>query len=640
MAVPVNVTGATVAVLKQTGNEFQVNPSQPYSVYTANQPPLNSSQPAVAMDGTGDFVITWAGDVSQNLAPKDYTDIFARMYTPVGVTAPGTTVANAVSSDLYQQQVLQFFAPSGTSVPASGQTFELQLGSYVTGPITWDTNTSTTAFNIQTALAADPAYADLMAAYPNYLPVTVTADPANGNNPYDFDLTFNTGGTAQPAVQYVATAASATPLPSTIQYSVTPQQAFTGVRLVTNPQQALTFDFTAGALTATGNLGTFQLEVGNFTTAAINFNSSPTTTALNIQNALKAAGFAGVAVAAQGPISTRPSFFTFTVTFAGYDIPPVQYVPIAPASGGLPASVVMSNGGAGLPAGVQAAGTGDPYTITVNANYTNPQFQPDVAMDPYGNFVIVWANQGPDESYFNDISMQCFDNTGNPLGTALVVDQNPQNPAVNYNTDTNFSPSVAIALDDLNPNVPVTDNIVVTYTTSIELPQLVATNPNGVVYARGYTFNAQQKQGPAPMAWNQLAISPQGGLSSIAMDGQNNFYVAWQQDTDGDSVILPNGTNLVSEGIYGTEYQMVNYTSGAGAGRSPTVLPADLPPQLRQQRRRPAHPIGDHLALHPRGGPDRDHDQRRHRHELPGLRPRGVGQHQCAFLVLHVRFRL
>ena len=39
-------------------------------------------------------------------------------------------------------------------------------------------------------------------------------------------------------------------------------------------------------------------------------------------------------------------------------------------------------------------------------------------MDPYGNFVIVWANQGPDESYFNDISMQCFDNTGNPLGTA------------------------------------------------------------------------------------------------------------------------------------------------------------------------------------------------------------------------------
>ena len=42
VAVPVNVTGATVAVLKQTGNEFQVNPSQPYSVYTANQPPLNT----------------------------------------------------------------------------------------------------------------------------------------------------------------------------------------------------------------------------------------------------------------------------------------------------------------------------------------------------------------------------------------------------------------------------------------------------------------------------------------------------------------------------------------------------------------------------------------------------------------------
>ena len=83
---------------------------------------------------------------------------------------------------------------------------------------------------------------------------------------------------------------------------MTPQQAFTAVRLVTNPQAGakLTFDFTAVVHTTDGNLGTFQLEVGNFTTAAINFNSSPTTTALNIQNALKAAGFAGVAVAAQG----------------------------------------------------------------------------------------------------------------------------------------------------------------------------------------------------------------------------------------------------------------------------------------------------------------------------------------------------
>ena len=78
------------------------------------------------------------------------------------------------------------------------------------------------------------------------------------------------------------------------------------------------------------------------------------------------------------------------------------------ASGGLPTSVTMTNtAAADCRAGVgishESENARRPYTIQVNANYTNPQFQPAVAMDPYGNFVIVWANQGPDESYFNDI---------------------------------------------------------------------------------------------------------------------------------------------------------------------------------------------------------------------------------------------
>jgi hypothetical protein len=566
VALPTNVAGATVTVLKQSGNEFQVNPTPAPSVYTANQPPLNASQPSVAMDGSGDFVVTWAGEVSQQLAPKDFTDIFARIYAPVGVTPAGTTVPDSVNSDLYQQQVLRFAFPAGSGTPTSGETFELQVGPFVTGPITWDTNTNATANNIQAALAANPAYADVMAINPSYIPVTVSA--ASSGNPYDFLVVFNTGGAAQSPIQYVTD--PTTPLPSSLTYSTTPLQSFTGVRLVTNPTQTLTFDFTAGAPTATGNLGTFQLQIGSFSVAAINFNSNPTVTALNMQNALRAAGFAGVAVSAQGISSISPSFFTFNVNFSGYDVPPVQYVPISPALGGLPASVVMSNGGSGLPANVLAAGSSDPYTIQVNANYTNPQIQPAVAMDPYGNFVVVWANQGPDESYFNDISMQCFDNTGNPLGTSLVVDQDPSNPAVNYNTDTNFNPSVAIALNNLNLGVPTTDSIVVSYTTAVTLPALITQFPDGSVYVRGYSFNPEQKQGPAPLPWNQFQVAGNGGISSVSMDGQNNFYVAWQQVTD------PDVNALTSEGIYGTEYQMINYTSGAALG-----FPNQLRPTFR-----------------------------------------------------------
>ncbi len=192
-----------------------------------------------------------------------------------------------------------------------------------------------------------------------------------------------------------------------------------------------------------------------------------------------------------------------------------------------------------------------------NANYTNPQFQSDVAMDPDGNFVVVWANQGQDESYFNDISMQCYDDDGNPLGNAIIVDQEPANPAINYNSDTNFNPSVAIQFDNVNSTIPVTDNIVVSWTTAIELPNQVITNPNGTVYVRGFSFDPQQKQGPATLPWNQFAVSALGGNSSVSMDGQCNFVVAWQQPGDA------NVSNQTSEGIYSAEYQLEDYTSGA-----------------------------------------------------------------------------
>jgi hypothetical protein len=537
VSVPTNATGATVAVLKQSGNEFQVNPPQPTSIYTLNQAPLDSSEPSVSMDGSGDFVISWTGQVSQQIAPKDVSNIYVRMYSPVGVVGSGTAVQGLTNSDLYQQQELTFNF-TGAIPTNNTDTFVLQVGSFSTGPIVFNTDPVVTAANIQNAL--DVEFPGLTAYSSTY---------ANGN-PFKFEVTFAGGGVAQQPIIYLA---SASTLPSTFSYTTSPFQAFTGVRIVTNPTQSLTFNFTAGAPTGTGSLGTFQLQVGSYTTAPISFDSNTTVTALNIQNALKAAGFAGVAVSAPGKSSINPTFFTFNVTFAGYDDPVVQYQAIT-----LPASVVFTNS------------NGDPYTIQVNANYTNPQFQSDVAMDSYGNFVVVWANQGPDESYFNDVSMQCFDNAGNPLGNSLVVDQDPLNPAIPYNTDTNFFPTVAIGLNDLNLNVPITDNIVVSWTTAIELPSQVATNPFGTVYVRGYSYNPEQKQGPAALPWNQIALSNNGGLSSVSLDGQNNFLVAWQQPTDGDS------NTLTSEGVYAIEGQLLNYTSG-----TPLANPIDLRPTFR-----------------------------------------------------------
>ena len=307
--VPTGSTDAQVKVLKQSGNEFQVNPPYTTSIFTANQSPLTADEPSVAMDASGEFVIAWPGRVSQELAPKDTTDIYLRMYAPVGITGSysGTAVTGAVTSDLYQQQQLTFDFTSGT---VSAGTFELQVGGVVTAPITFSATPAVTATNIQTAL--------LDAGFTG---VAVTG--TGSGVVFNFVVTFGQSGETQP-IQYVA---SASTLPATLTFSATPTLAFTGVRLLPNP---------------------------------------------------------------------NPQLEPFDIT--------------------------------------------DPYTIQVDVNYTNPQYEPAVAMDPYGNFVVVWANKGPDVSYFNDITMQRFDKQGDTVGNEIEVN--------NETTNIEFAPDVAMGNDD------------------------------------------------------------------------------------------------------------------------------------------------------------------------------------------------
>ncbi len=89
-----------VQILKESSNQFQVNPPEQSSVYSPYQASLSADEPAVAMDAAGDFVIAWRGDVSYQTTPKDVADIYARMYSPVGITDsynPNTYVPGLVS---------------------------------------------------------------------------------------------------------------------------------------------------------------------------------------------------------------------------------------------------------------------------------------------------------------------------------------------------------------------------------------------------------------------------------------------------------------------------------------------------------------------------------------------------------------
>lgn len=81
----VDPSGATVKTLKESSDVFRVNPEEIDNPYTQGSDTYDQTDPAVAIDSDGDFVIVWQSEVpdSQNHGAK--TDIFGRLYTTTGI---------------------------------------------------------------------------------------------------------------------------------------------------------------------------------------------------------------------------------------------------------------------------------------------------------------------------------------------------------------------------------------------------------------------------------------------------------------------------------------------------------------------------------------------------------------------------
>lgn len=105
-----------------------------------------------------------------------------------------------------------------------------------------------------------------------------------------------------------------------------------------------------------------------------------------------------------------------------------------------------------------AVGTALSDEFRVNVETANNQLNPAVAMDYFGNFVVVWASEsGSIGSYFNEIRGRLFDLKGEAVTTDFVVNdtilpaQSPQpglpstNPAVAMDPLGNF----AVAWDQI-----------------------------------------------------------------------------------------------------------------------------------------------------------------------------------------------
>lgn len=169
----------------------------------------------------------------------------------------------------------------------------------------------------------------------------------------------------------------------------------------------------------------------------------------------------------------------------------------------------------------------DPYTFRVNDETTRPQFQPAVAMDNVGNFVIAWANGAQDFSFFNGIKAQIFNRKGERIGTEFLVSTEE--------TAIQFDPSVGMSHDG---------NFVITWDRTDDVRYLTGGPFASAVFAKAYDLNGQ-------VLLNQFGVGG-GGASTVAFDSANHFLVTWQTIGDADN------TGQTSSGVRAIMYELVD----------------------------------------------------------------------------------
>ncbi len=81
---PLNAEDILGVTIKETGDEFRVNPEEPDNPYTQLPDKYTQTSPGVAMNAEGNFVIVWESEVPESQNNGSETDIFARIYQAVG----------------------------------------------------------------------------------------------------------------------------------------------------------------------------------------------------------------------------------------------------------------------------------------------------------------------------------------------------------------------------------------------------------------------------------------------------------------------------------------------------------------------------------------------------------------------------
>ncbi len=190
-----------------------------------------------------------------------------------------------------------------------------------------------------------------------------------------------------------------------------------------------------------------------------------------------------------------------------------------------------------------AAGLALGTEFRVNTYTTNIQGVPTVAMDADGDFVIAWSSKGQDGSYEGAYA-QRFNAAGVPQGGEFQVNT--------YTTSNQFCDSIAM---DAN------GDFVITWSSGYQ------DGSSFGVYAQRYNAAGEPQGGEFRVNTHTTSVQ---GPSDVAMDETGDFIITWSsyggQDGSGGGVYAQ---RYDREGIpQGTEFRVNTYTTSTQAASS------------------------------------------------------------------------
>lgn len=264
--------------------------------------------------------------------------------------------------------------------------------------------------------------------------------------------------------------------------------------------------------------------------------------------------------------------------------------------------------------------------VMVNTTQTYNQFNPEVAMDSYGNFIVVWGSAGTAYGYGNKVNIQVFDYDGEPITEEMQVSSEGGQGTAAPGSVAGFTTNPSVAMDDNGRIIVVwdrisvhTSNVVIdteivgriidlegNFLTPIFDPTTFLTDATalsgGIIgtpvdsVATSVTSVLIPTMHEGEVVWWQNDLSRTARNPQVAMDSQGNFVVVYEarQDADNDD-----DDTLFSYGVYysvysvsrvttldeypyplpeeGTLYTMITTFTQTAAGQANTFMPYSIP---------------------------------------------------------------